>query len=72
MTEVENEFEMLKRAQPAWRADGLGVRGNPIDFQKEQTRVDWPAAEFTRREGKELAGPATAGSPQRPPYVTAG
>lgn len=72
MNEAAADLEALKRAQPAWRADNLGVRGNPVEFHKQQAQVDWPSATFTRRSGRDLAGPATAGASEAPTTVPAG
>lgn len=71
MTEAEADLEALKQAQPSWRADGLGVRGNPVEFQKQQAQIEWPSATFSRRAGQDLAGPATAGAPDHPDSVPA-
>lgn len=58
---LESDLEMLRTAQPAWRAEGIGIRGNAVDLQKEQTRVDWPGVTLERRSGEPLAGVAQAG-----------
>lgn len=59
--QLDDSFAILSKAQPIWRADQLGVRGNPIEFHKEQAKVNWPAAEITERAGGIKVGPAKAG-----------
>lgn len=72
MNEAAADLEALKRAQPSWMAEGIGLRPNQVEAQREQTRVEWPAATFERRAGRDLAGPASAGAPELPPSVPAG
>lgn len=71
MPNLEDDFRALQMAQPPWRADGLGVRGNPVSFQKQQPQVNWPAATLTHRTGSVVSGPSTPGSPEQPPSVPA-
>lgn len=68
----EDDLMALRQAQPPWRADGLGVRGNPIEFHREQARVDWPNQVLGRRTGSVSQTAATPGAPEQPPSVPAG
>lgn len=67
----ESDIEALKAAQPAWRAEGIGVRGNPVDFQREQAQVNWPGATFTRRDAADIGRSARPGAPDQPKSVPA-
>lgn len=70
MNEFARDLEALKQAQPPWMAEGIGVRGNPVDHQRQQTQVNWPSATFTRRS--EVFEPrAQAGAPVPKPSLTA-
>lgn len=74
MIEPENlvaDLEILRNVQPAWRLDGLGIKGNPVEAHREQAQINWPSAGLTRRDGRTLAGPAVAGAPEGPTSVPA-
>lgn len=71
MEDIQAEVDALRAAQPSWRADGLGVRGNPIEYHREQATVNWPAATVTERRGPITQVPAKPGAPEQPPSVPA-
>lgn len=74
MTEPSNlaaDLEILRNTQPAWRLDGLGVKGNAIEAHREQAQVHWPSAGLTRRDGRPISGPASAGQPEAPSSIPA-
>jgi hypothetical protein len=66
----KDDLEALRAAQPSWRADMLGVRGNPIEFHKEQARINWPSATIEHRTGGVKQGQATAGAPEQKDSVS--
>ena len=41
--------QYLRDAKPSWQKDNLGVRGNPIQFHREQMRNDVPLSTVSRR-----------------------
>ncbi len=49
--ELEYMLNALKAAQPRWMAEGIGVRGNPVDMIKQQTQVSFPPPELIRSKG---------------------
>lgn len=70
---MENElqylFDALKTAQPSWKAEGIGVRGNPVETNKQQTQIIWPDATLTRSTGRDQSVISTPGAPELPPTV---
>jgi hypothetical protein len=60
---LNDSLDALRRAQPTWRADALGVRGNPIEFHKQQARVDWPDPTLTHRGQGVSQAESTPGAP---------
>lgn len=70
-TNLADDLAALKAAQPSFKADTLGVRGNPVEFHRQQANVDWPPATLSHRgHGVELEN-ATPGAPSPAPSVTA-
>lgn len=67
----DDDLQALRQAEPPWRADNLGVRGNPVEFHREQARVDWPNQALSRRGGTVETGTARPGAPEQPPSVPA-
>ena len=39
-------MKALEGAKPNWQTDGLGLRGNPEDSFKQQTKIEWPDADI--------------------------
>lgn len=70
-TEQDNLIQELKKAQPTWRADTLGVRGNPVEFHKQQAAVNWPSSVLTHRAGGVNLGESLPGAPEQPVSVPA-
>lgn len=71
MDTLQDDLDALRRAQPSWRADTLGVKGAPVEFHKQQANVNWPSSTISHRAGGVNTGEASPGSPEAPISVPA-